>query len=620
MILGLIVVLLAWDLSVAKANPVQPLEVDRAAKLGTLSVFASPIGEQIIGYKQAPGDVSQPPLGARGRNAGSSFSQFQQLTNTSNSERLVMSFAPNGDGFGTWGIATTGAPAQQTLRPAGQLFEAQSDMTPCGRFVDAAVSTDGRLAVACSFRLGVSPPDIFRTSILPGLARVNSSTNVISAVIDPFIRPRVAWGADGTTVAAGRHSLNTNPVPPSPEPGTITARVQGPTFTETSTVDASPNVSALAMSDLKVLADGTTLVAGAKDGGARVWVRDPGSVQSFVPVVLPGARAQSVAVDSGGFAHVLSQTEIEPREATVTIRSVGGLFGPNIPVPMTGPSAFVPQSGFQVAPDRTAYVLMREDDTIAVSRRRPSDIAFEQPVTIATDVTEGPETAMTPEGDLLVAWVEQLDPDTRRLMVGGWDENPPSIGAVQVPASGLVGGELTFSAQASDPMGIANIQWDFGDGQTAEGATVTHTYDRDGSFPVRLTVTDRAGNEAIQNRTIGITGQAGPGPPPRIQLRVNAPRRIAFRTLARRGLRIVARADRPFRVRAGIGPNPRRAANNPIGRRAVNALRARHVIVIRPRRALLGKPRNFRLNLHVEARTPDGRRAVLRRAVRVTRR
>jgi hypothetical protein len=57
---------------------------------------------------------------------------------------------------------------------------------------------------------------------------------------------------------------------------------------------------------------------------------------------------------------------------------------------------------------------------------------------------------------------------------------------------------LTFDASASyDPSGPAggglSYAWDFGDGATASGATVNHTYAQPGTYTVRLTVGGRNG-------------------------------------------------------------------------------------------------------------------------------
>ncbi|MFI5377932.1 MAG: LamG-like jellyroll fold domain-containing protein [Tepidisphaerales bacterium] len=55
--------------------------------------------------------------------------------------------------------------------------------------------------------------------------------------------------------------------------------------------------------------------------------------------------------------------------------------------------------------------------------------------------------------------------------------------------------ELTFSARASAAPGgaIAGYKWDFGDGASATTVALAHTYDKPGTYAVRLTVTDARG-------------------------------------------------------------------------------------------------------------------------------
>jgi PKD repeat protein len=64
--------------------------------------------------------------------------------------------------------------------------------------------------------------------------------------------------------------------------------------------------------------------------------------------------------------------------------------------------------------------------------------------------------------------------------------------------AGTVGEPVTFNGGgSSDPDGtIASYAWVFGDGTSGTGATVTHTFDKEGSFLVRLTVTDNLGATA----------------------------------------------------------------------------------------------------------------------------
>ena len=70
------------------------------------------------------------------------------------------------------------------------------------------------------------------------------------------------------------------------------------------------------------------------------------------------------------------------------------------------------------------------------------------------------------------------------------------------PSTARAGTELTFDASgsvvATVPEGNVAVgwSWDFGDGETAKGESVTHTYAKAGTYTIKLTVTDSAGRSA----------------------------------------------------------------------------------------------------------------------------
>ena len=68
------------------------------------------------------------------------------------------------------------------------------------------------------------------------------------------------------------------------------------------------------------------------------------------------------------------------------------------------------------------------------------------------------------------------------------------------------GEEVTFTGQAED-LGEDQLTyiWGFGDGETAEGAEVTHTYADAGDYAVTLTVTDDDGAEATDEKGVQVT-------------------------------------------------------------------------------------------------------------------
>lgn len=74
--------------------------------------------------------------------------------------------------------------------------------------------------------------------------------------------------------------------------------------------------------------------------------------------------------------------------------------------------------------------------------------------------------------------------------------------------------EVTFDASAStDSDGsLVSYSWNFGDGGTAAGVRVTHTYDGAGVFEVELTVRDDRDGEASATGDVTVASAAGSGP------------------------------------------------------------------------------------------------------------
>ncbi len=75
------------------------------------------------------------------------------------------------------------------------------------------------------------------------------------------------------------------------------------------------------------------------------------------------------------------------------------------------------------------------------------------------------------------------------------DVNTPPAAAFEGPEMACAGNEVTFNASATRDDQPANMiyRWEFGDGTTAEGATVTKAFSKGGLYNVVLTADDNAG-------------------------------------------------------------------------------------------------------------------------------
>ena len=78
------------------------------------------------------------------------------------------------------------------------------------------------------------------------------------------------------------------------------------------------------------------------------------------------------------------------------------------------------------------------------------------------------------------------------------------------PSVARAGTELTFDASGSVvsnvPEGNVAVgwSWKFGDGKTAKGEVVNHTYEKAGNYTIELTVTDSAGRDASVTETLTV--------------------------------------------------------------------------------------------------------------------
>jgi PKD repeat protein len=85
-------------------------------------------------------------------------------------------------------------------------------------------------------------------------------------------------------------------------------------------------------------------------------------------------------------------------------------------------------------------------------------------------------------------------------------KTPPVADFEWTPEEPKADEDATFTATASDPDGgdIVSYEWNFGDGSTASGETVTHAFDEWRDYTVTLTVTDDEGETASVNKTINV--------------------------------------------------------------------------------------------------------------------
>ena len=94
--------------------------------------------------------------------------------------------------------------------------------------------------------------------------------------------------------------------------------------------------------------------------------------------------------------------------------------------------------------------------------------------------------------------------DTASVTISAVNEAPVVV--VSNPVSGQIGESVTFSAAGSTDDGqIVSYQWDFGDGNSQNGETVTHSFTQAGDYVVTVTATDNQGAQTSATTSATIT-------------------------------------------------------------------------------------------------------------------
>ncbi|MFB6204852.1 MAG: PKD domain-containing protein [Candidatus Nanohaloarchaea archaeon] len=114
------------------------------------------------------------------------------------------------------------------------------------------------------------------------------------------------------------------------------------------------------------------------------------------------------------------------------------------------------------------------------------------------------------EKDLWYACFEngdRVDRVSASFTVNGEDHDPKAD-FEYTPTNPRVGETVQFESTSTDPDGdIVSYSWSFGDGETASGSPVEHSYESKGDYEVRLRVEDSHGNTDIYRETVNVRGE-----------------------------------------------------------------------------------------------------------------
>ena len=257
--------------------------------------------------------------------------------------------------------------------------------------------------------------------------------------------------------------------------------------------------------DLGEANDNTPLLAVSSGGDATViWDHIPiiGTSRVIQASSRPGTASPSDP--RGGWS--------EPRDLTPALGNAGS---PQVALDPKG---------------NTVAIWRRSDGPNAVveaATRRP-DGGWSEPTIVSgapfgslPESITSPQLALDSQGNAVVTWshFDTIDgASTAVVAAAGYDAAGPQLRDLVVPAAGNAGSPLSFSVAPLDVWSppIASTSWSFGDGITAAGPGVTHTYPAAGTYNATVTSTDSLGNATTQPRALQIAaapggGDSGPG-------------------------------------------------------------------------------------------------------------
>jgi hypothetical protein len=231
--------------------------------------------------------------------------------------------------------------------------------------------------------------------------------------------------------------------------------------------------------------------------------------------VAGGSFLPQVAVDNDGEAIVMWITNAGgPNVVQYRSRPLNAPFRATEDVSAPGATASYPQVRFDANGNAVAIWNRESGLSFRVqSARRPQGGDFGA----VTNVSSGGLVYGTysgfgvdAEGNALVAWFRDTGSGSA-VETAGLDAAPPRLSITGAPASGFPGQSLGFTAAASDVWSSVNTGWNFGDGGSAGGTSVSHVFGGAGTFSVRATATDAVGNSRSNARTVQITNPPPPG-------------------------------------------------------------------------------------------------------------
>jgi hypothetical protein len=412
-----------------------------------------------------------------------------------------------GDAVAVWERSDgTDVRVQAAFRPAGGSFAAPTNISDAGEnALDPHVAMD-QVGNAVAVWQQSDGTDLLVQAARRSAGGSFGTPAPLSATGADALSPQVAMGQVDDAVAVWLRSDGT------------TNRVEAATGSASGGFPA-----AVPLSDAGEDALGPQVTMNEGGDAVAVWERFDGADQIVqaatraagggfsadvdLSAVGENATRPQVAIDRAGDAvAVWDRSDGTNFRVQAASRPAGGSFGMPGNLSAAGQDADFPEVAMDEAGDVVAVFRRNDGVNFRVqAASRPTGGGFGTPVNLsaAGQDAELPQVAMDEEGDGVAVW-RRPNGTNRIVQAAGYDAVAPQLRNVSIPGSGSTGSPVSFSVSPFDVWGPVSTRWSFGDGASASGKSVSHTYCSGGARQAKVTATDAVGNSTSATRPISI--------------------------------------------------------------------------------------------------------------------
>jgi hypothetical protein len=226
-----------------------------------------------------------------------------------------------------------------------------------------------------------------------------------------------------------------------------------------------------------------------------------------------GASEPGIAVDSQGDAVAIWAWEFGGSVIQAAFRPAGGAW--QAPIDLSGFDEYAKNADVAFDDQGNAIAVWSLESSsgsyVIQSAFRPAGGAWQAPIDLSSQIRGAydPGVAVDGQGDAVAAWAGGAG-----IEATGYAATGPTLNSVSIPATGTVAQPVGFSVSPLDVWSApGETTWSFGDGSSASGTNVSHTYTAAGSYQVTLRSADTLGNITSTTGTITIAAAPPPAPP-----------------------------------------------------------------------------------------------------------